>query len=1150
MSGYEYLDEKGTFRLQNPDQTGYLYFPIAGENGVKGAVTPKLCGDLKLDQNTFVLQPVSAEDLAESKAGRNFWCVTEDGVCWSAVGNSAMTEMERFSACPTDTEERSGENPDCDKLEGSAEASEKNSRNKTDSGNRNSVVLTAGPMWQSVTRRDGRTHLEAEITSFVPVVDELAEMMVVQIRNAGDCPVRFSPIAAVPLYARSADNIRDHRHVTSLLHRIYTTEDGVFVHPTLTFDERGHQRNTKTYFVTGCDGTGAKPIGFCPVLEDFVGEGGSLLWPEKVVRNLPFEEPGQNYAGYESIGALRFADVTLQPGKEAAYLIRIGMLEEMPPYCASREECAAYSKKFLCRVDGTEKKSILQDFDTLRMSADAAHVQSTQSGQLKSNETGAFADAREMQHEQAGQTETGSIRSFTDVDHAREGQSGWPGTGSIRTLADAKNALQMTKDYWNSRIRVRMKSGDARFDHWMYWVTFQPILRRIYGCSFLPHHDYGKGGRGWRDLWQDCLALLIMNPDGVRQMIIDNCGGVRFDGTNATIIGSRPGEFIADRNNITRVWMDHGFWPLFTVKFYLDQTGDFSVLLKECTYFKDRQEMRGTAIDRDWDSAVNPDEKPEKKPDERADEEKGEKTDERADDDIDEKTDEMLKASGTSGKSCSKCGADHRPVLRDRNGKVHTGTVLEHLLVQNMTAFYERGEHDHIRLRDADWNDALDMASERGESVAFTAAYAMNLETLSEILLKLKEKTGMTKLEISQEMEILFTGFETSGQWKPEQGADDQVTDGRDSSSREADDQVTDGGDSGGRDSDNQSTENRDLDSQNAEIRKPEHQKTAVQKKQVVLRTYCESCYPTVSGRSAFLDTGYAAEILQKMADEIRRHIRKNEWIQEQEDGWFNSYYDNHGNAVEGIFGEERRMMLTGQVFTIMSGTATDGQTEQIVRAADRLLYEKRLGGYRLNTDFKEVKTDLGRMFGFAYGHKENGAVFSHMAVMFGNALYRRGFAKEGFQALNSLYEQASEFEMSRIYPGIPEYFNDRGRGMYHYLTGAASWMLMTVVTQMFGVRGEYGDLLLEPKLQKSQFDAGGRAWLHTDFAHRSWHIVYCNPEGLAYGAYAIKKVWINGRAQTIPEAEPSFRMSAEEIGRLSMGTPVSVEVELGPTPF
>ena len=99
-------------------------------------------------------------------------------------------------------------------------------------------------------------------------------------------------------------------------------------------------------------------------------------------------------------------------------------------------------------------------------------------------------------------------------------------------------------------MNVSFETGDEDRDNYLKWICFQPILRRIYGCSFLPYHDYGKGGRGWRDLWQDCLALLIMEPSVVRQMIVDNYGGVRIDGTNATIIGNRQGEFIADRNNI------------------------------------------------------------------------------------------------------------------------------------------------------------------------------------------------------------------------------------------------------------------------------------------------------------------------------------------------------------------------------------------------------------------------------------------------------------------------------------------------------------------------------------------------------------------------------------------------------------------------
>ena len=74
---------------------------------------------------------------------------------------------------------------------------------------------------------------------------------------------------------------------------------------------------------------------------------------------------------------------------------------------------------------------------------------------------------------------------------------------------------------------------------------------------------------------------------------------------------------------------------------------------------------------------------------------------------------------------------------------------------------------------------------------------------------------------------------------------------------------------------------------------------------------------------------------------------------------------------------------------------------------------------------------------------------------MYANALYKRGFAKEGWKALKTLADKALDFETSRIYPGIPEYFNNEGRGMYHYLTGAASWYMMTMITEVFGVHGE-----------------------------------------------------------------------------------------------
>ena len=174
------------------------------------------------------------------------------------------------------------------------------------------------------------------------------------------------------------------------------------------------------------------------------------------------------------------------------------------------------------------------------------------------------------------------------------------------------------------------------------------------------------------------------------------------------------------------------------------------------------------------------------------------------------------------------------------------------------------------------------------------------------------------------------------------------------------------------------------------------------------------------------------------------------------------------------------------------------------------------------------MKTDMGRMFGFAYGEKENGAVFSHMAVMFANALYQRGFAKEGYKALNSLYRQSMNTERSRIYPGVPEYFGAGGRGLYHYLTGAASWYMLTVVTQMFGVRGTDGHFVAEPKLLASQFTHMGNrcdtssvnapslsvcpvCGIDLTLMNKKWHIEYQNPDRADYGEYEIGDVSLDG---------------------------------------
>ncbi|MCX5711854.1 MAG: cellobiose phosphorylase, partial [Candidatus Omnitrophica bacterium] len=524
-------------------------------------------------------------------------------------------------------------------------------------------------------------------------------------------------------------------------------------------------------------------------------------------------------------------------------------------------------------------------------------------------------------------------------------------------------ALEDTRSYWKKlSSQIATQTADKDFDNWLRWVNIQPILRKIFGCSFLPDFDYGKGGRGWRDLWQDCLCLILNNPEEVRPMLLNNFKGVRIDGSNATIIGAKAGEFVADRNNISRVWMDHGVWPTVTLDLYIQQTGDINILNEKESYF----------------------------------------------------------------------------------GCAQKGTILEHLILQNLVQFFNVGAHNNILLQGADWNDGLDMAKEAGESVAFSCVYAKNLETICELIKRIETD----KIELLKEAALLL---DSSGE----------------------------------------------IDYSDPKT------------KQKQLKKYLAAIKPAVSGEKIYLNKDALLSDLKPKAAWLKQHIKTQEWLKE---GFFNGYYDNKSQRVEGNINGLMRMTLTGQVFPVMGGIADKDQVKALFNNAKKYLQDKKLGGFRLNTDFGQEQHDLGRAFSFVYGEKENGAFFNHMSVMFAYALFKQNFISEGFEVFSSIYKMALNTKTSRIFPCLPEYFNAQGQGMYSYLTGSASWFMLTLLTQVFGIRGEYGNLLIEPKLTKEWFNPSNEANITSNFAGKRIEIKFFNPKRKDYGRLAISKAAINGK--------------------------------------
>ncbi|MFA5004586.1 MAG: cellobiose phosphorylase [Candidatus Omnitrophota bacterium] len=885
---YHFTDDCGSFRSDNAYKFNSLYLPLCNE-ALASAITPDLHGDIKTGQDSFLMPPATRIDLSEEKYSRNFWVHINKNKIWSASGVSKDIKQIR-----------------ADKF-----------------------TLEAGLLWQRVERSNNSVGLRSEILSFVPVGKDAVELMQVELTNISRQRVSFTPYAAIPLYARGAGSLRDHRHVSSLLTRVKIDKSGVLVKPTLLFDESGHKPNKTSYFVLGWDQAGCSPRYIYPTLESFCGDSGDLEAPETVLENkIPCRGSVQ---GKEPMAALRFADVTLAPGKSVTYIIVMGIKEGSPDLAALKKRFASFSK--------------------------------------------------------------------------------------------VQFSFEETKKYWISQSKkITLDTPESDFNNWFSWVNIQPVLRRIFGCSFLPDFDYGKGGRGWRDLWQDSLSLILNDPGPIRQTLVDNFCGVKIDGSNATIICkecSKSNRFIADRNNLSRVWMDHGVWPLLTLDLYINETGDTGILFEKAAYFRNHEINRAQGIDRLWNSA---------------------------------------------------CGNQ----LKTVSGKVYRGSVFEHLLVENLVQFFNVGSHNHVRLEGADWNDGLDMAAQNGESVAFSAMYAHNLELLAQLLLR----TGRKDVLLAREIRILLnaTGF------------------------------------------------------------------SAPAAKQKLLKRYFSKACFAISGEQASVSVTVLARNLKAKSLWMKEHIRKTEWLKE---GFFNGYYDNRKKRLEGKTRGITRMTLTSQVFAILSGVATQKQSAEILNSVRKYLLDSRAGGIRLNTDFGAEQRDLGRAFSFAYGEKENGAVFSHMVVMFAYALYKKSFTESAWRILDSLYKMASHTKTSKVYPCLPEYFDLDGRGMYAYLTGSASWFVLTLLTEAFGIKGEDGDLVIEPKLSAEQFERSSKISIQRVFAGRRICVNFFNPRRLAFGKYKLTKVILNSQLLPVPQAARAV-FTREVVLNLPKSKPNTLDIHLG----
>ena len=145
----QFTGKNGEFQIRHMVEKTQLNFPVANEEGIKSSVTQTFGGDCKLDQNHFLLEPVSIENLHNNRSTRNVWCTINRKAHVSLTGVSAQAEYARFL------------------------------------GKEEEVTFDAGFMWQETKRELKEQKIEAAVRIFAPL-GVPAELMQVRVTNKSD----------------------------------------------------------------------------------------------------------------------------------------------------------------------------------------------------------------------------------------------------------------------------------------------------------------------------------------------------------------------------------------------------------------------------------------------------------------------------------------------------------------------------------------------------------------------------------------------------------------------------------------------------------------------------------------------------------------------------------------------------------------------------------------------------------------------------------------------------------------------------------------------------------------------------------------------------------------------------------------------------
>ena len=247
------------------------------------------------------------------------------------------------------------------------------------------------------------------------------------------------------------------------------------------------------------------------------------------------------------------------------------------------------------------------------------------------------------------------------------------------------------------------------------------------------------------------------------------------------------------------------------------------------------------------------------------------------------------------------------------------------------------------------------------------------------------------------------------------------------------------------------------------------------------------------------------AEQWRHRAQRIRLAVNQHFW----DGNWYARGINDDGRTFGISEDQEGRIYLNPQSWALLSDTADKVQQNLMINQIQRQLMTP-YGAMMLAPAYTQMDEGIGRLTQKFPGVAENGSVYNHAVAFLIYALYKVKRPELAFEQIRKMLITADNQQVSGQLPVfIPNYFRgayyqhpaSAGRSSQLFNTGTVAWLYRTIIEQLLGVKGENGELVIDPQLPNDW----PQVKISRKFAHAWFDIEIQRTESLQ------KKMWLDG---------------------------------------